>query len=152
MKYNYNILNKLEFQLLQTMELSNENSTKEIKQGTKLCYPLNWSSKRVSSLILDKAIHNWGWNSLEFWILILMRRLSLNEEKSLIRIRYYKSPELKPSFIKQYPILLTFRSSFFFGYPLEPCIEIWQIFLNFGKNLAIENLKKHLILALYFLI
>jgi hypothetical protein len=69
--------------------------------------------KRVSLLVLDKAIHNWGWNSLEFWILILMRRLWFNEEKSLVRVRYYKSPELKPSFMKQYPILLTFWSSFF---------------------------------------
>jgi hypothetical protein len=42
-------------------------------------------------------------------------------------------------------------SSFFknFGYLPEPCIEeIWRIFLNFGQNMAIENLKENLILAL----
>lgn len=75
--------------------------------------------KRVSLLVLDKAIHNWGWNSLEFWILILMRRLWFNEEKSLVRLRYYKSPELKPSLMKQYPILLTFWSSFFLATQLN---------------------------------
>jgi len=31
---------------------------------------------------------------------------------------------------------------------LNPCIEILRIFLNFGKILAIGNLKKHLISAL----
>jgi hypothetical protein len=34
------------------------------------------------------------------------------------------------------------------GYLLEPCIEIWRFFLNFFQILAIENLKKLLILAL----
>jgi len=31
---------------------------------------------------------------------------------------------------------------------LERCIEIWQIFLKSNQILAIENLKKHLILPL----
>jgi hypothetical protein len=31
---------------------------------------------------------------------------------------------------------------------LEPCIEICKIFLNFGRILTFENLKKNLILAL----
>jgi hypothetical protein len=36
-----------------------------------------------------------------------------------------------------------------FGCILEPCIETWQFFLNFGRMLAVENLKiKHMILAL----
>jgi hypothetical protein len=30
----------------------------------------------------------------------------------------------------------------------QPCIEIWRFFLNFGRIVAIENLKKHIILAL----
>jgi hypothetical protein len=34
------------------------------------------------------------------------------------------------------------------GYLLEPCIEIWRFFLNLFQILAIENLKKLLILAL----
>jgi hypothetical protein len=29
-----------------------------------------------------------------------------------------------------------------FGYILEPCIEIWQIFVKFGKNFGIENFKR----------
>jgi hypothetical protein len=37
---------------------------------------------------------------------------------------------------------------YIFGYLLEPCIEIWKIFLNFDQIMATENLKKHLILAL----
>jgi len=32
-----------------------------------------------------------------------------------------------------------------FGYLFEPCIEIWQIFLNFSQILSLENLKKHLV-------
>jgi hypothetical protein len=31
-----------------------------------------------------------------------------------------------------------------FGYLLDWCIEIWQIFLNSGQILTIENLKKHI--------
>jgi hypothetical protein len=38
----------------------------------------------------------------------------------------------------------------FFGYLLEPYIEILCFFLNFGHILAIENLKKHLTLAFKF--
>jgi hypothetical protein len=34
---------------------------------------------------------------------------------------------------------------YIFGYVLEPCMEIWWIFLNFGLIMAIENLRKHLI-------
>jgi hypothetical protein len=29
----------------------------------------------------------------------------------------------------------------------EPCLEIWQFFLIFGQIMAIDNLKKHLSLA-----
>ncbi len=36
----------------------------------------------------------------------------------------------------------------YFYYLLRPWIEIWQVFLNFGWILAVENLKKHLKLAL----
>jgi hypothetical protein len=36
----------------------------------------------------------------------------------------------------------------YFWLLLEPCIEIWRFFLNFGQILATENLRKHLILAL----
>ncbi len=37
-------------------------------------------------------------------------------------------------------------SFFYFGYLLKQCIEeIWQIFVNFGQNMAIENLKENLI-------
>jgi hypothetical protein len=35
-----------------------------------------------------------------------------------------------------------------FGYLLEHCTEIFAIFLNSGQVMVIENLKKHLILAL----
>jgi hypothetical protein len=42
-----------------------------------------------------------------------------------------------------------FKISFnIFGYLLEPCIKIWQPFLNFGQNMAIENLTKLMSLAL----
>jgi hypothetical protein len=37
-------------------------------------------------------------------------------------------------------------ASFFSATLLKPCIEIWQVFLNFFQNLAIENpffLKSH---------
>jgi hypothetical protein len=40
--------------------------------------------------------------------------------------------------------------SIIFCYLLEPCIEIWQIFLNCGWIMAIEYLEKHLILAPFF--
>jgi hypothetical protein len=37
-----------------------------------------------------------------------------------------------------------FRDPFYiFCYLLEPCTEIWNIFLNFGRILAVENLKKY---------
>jgi len=36
------------------------------------------------------------------------------------------------------------HSSLFFCHLLEPCIETWKIFLNFGWDLAIEKLKKTL--------
>jgi hypothetical protein len=38
--------------------------------------------------------------------------------------------------------------SIFLAKILEPHIEIWRYFLNFGRILAIENLKKYLISAL----
>jgi hypothetical protein len=40
-------------------------------------------------------------------------------------------------------------STFFyiFEYLFEPCIEIWNFFLNFDWILATENLKRHLNLA-----
>jgi hypothetical protein len=38
--------------------------------------------------------------------------------------------------------------SMFVGCLLEPCIKIWRFFLNFDPILTIENLKKHMILAL----
>jgi len=41
-------------------------------------------------------------------------------------------------------------SFYVFGYKqIELFVEIWQFFLNFGKILTIENLKKHLSLALF---
>jgi hypothetical protein len=44
----------------------------------------------------------------------------------------YESKNLKETF-------------YIFGYLLEPCMEIWRIFLNFGLIMAIEILRKHLI-------
>jgi hypothetical protein len=35
-----------------------------------------------------------------------------------------------------------------FGYLFEQCMKIWWFSLNFGWILVIENLKKHIILAL----
>jgi hypothetical protein len=35
-----------------------------------------------------------------------------------------------------------------FGYLLEPCIEIWQNFLNIDQIMATENIRQYLILAL----
>jgi hypothetical protein len=35
-------------------------------------------------------------------------------------------------------------SFFILGYLLEPRKEIWHVFLNFGRIMAIEDLKKHL--------
>jgi len=32
---------------------------------------------------------------------------------------------------------------------LKPCREIWRFFLHFDRIMAIENLNKHLILALF---
>jgi hypothetical protein len=41
------------------------------------------------------------------------------------------------------------KTSFYvFGYLLEQCMKIWWFFLKFGWILVIENLKKHIILAL----
>jgi hypothetical protein len=40
--------------------------------------------------------------------------------------------------------------SIFFGYLLEPCIEIEEKILNFHRVLAIENLKKHMILTPFY--
>jgi hypothetical protein len=37
--------------------------------------------------------------------------------------------------------------SIIFGYLLEPCIEIWWFFLNFGRIRATENFKMCVILA-----
>jgi hypothetical protein len=34
---------------------------------------------------------------------------------------------------------------------LQPCVEIWQIFLNFGRIMAIENFKNHMILVLIYI-
>jgi hypothetical protein len=41
-----------------------------------------------------------------------------------------------------------FKYLYIFNYLVQPWIEIWQVFLNFGWILAVENLKKHLKLAL----
>jgi len=38
--------------------------------------------------------------------------------------------------------------SIFLATLIEPYIEIWWFFLNFGRILTTEHLKKHLILAL----
>jgi len=39
-----------------------------------------------------------------------------------------------------------FKATFYiFGYLLEPCMEIWRIFLKFGLIMAIEIPKKHLV-------
>jgi hypothetical protein len=46
-------------------------------------------------------------------------------------------------------VVIFFQMSFYMvGYLLEQYIEIWQFFLNLFQILAIENLKKLLILAL----
>jgi hypothetical protein len=45
------------------------------------------------------------------------------------------------------PVIL--HPSIIFGYLLEPCLEIKEKILNFHRILAIENLKKHMILTLF---
>jgi hypothetical protein len=43
------------------------------------------------------------------------------------------------------------KTSFYiFGYLLKPCVKIWIILLNFNQIMAIENFKKHFILAHLF--
>jgi hypothetical protein len=38
-----------------------------------------------------------------------------------------------------------------FGCIFKPFTKTWRFFLNFDQTLAIENLKKHLILAPFFI-
>jgi len=61
-----------------------------------------------------------------------------NPKKDLAKFDY----KLNMIFKKKY-------TSIFLAILLEPCIEICRFFLNFIRIMAIENLKKHSILALF---
>jgi hypothetical protein len=94
--------------------------------------------KRVSLLVLDKAIHNWGLKLS--WVLD-----PYSDEKALIQwrkkpcqIKILQISWTETQFDETVPNFAHFLELFLFGYPIEPCIEIWQIFLNFGQNLAIR--------------
>ncbi len=86
------------------------------------------------------ACHAFWFQTVFFWSILCCSQNGDDPQDDLVKFGY----KLNIKVIKN-------ASFYIFSYLLELCIDIWKFFLIFFRIMAIENLKKHMILAFNFL-